>query len=130
MVRSMRMLLDSRSVLELFSGSVRGSKVKALVERADEVLLSAVTLFEVGAAIERAHGAERAEEYIRSMRSHWRIVDVDAEIATEAVRFRRMFKAPMTDCILISTAKRYGSRLAAGCSHLKKLSKELDIIIV
>src|SRR5512139_1660846 len=120
MVRGMRILLDTRSVLELFSGSARGRRVRALAESADEVLLSAVTLFEVGAAIESAHGQERAEEYMRSLRSHWRVVDVDADIAEGAVKFKERTGAPMTDCILLSTSERTGASLVAGCSHLKK----------
>ena len=125
----MRILPDSYALIEFFKGSKKGEQVRKHL-RKGEVILSPICIYEILYNIGKYHSKKMAEEFHRSLRTHYEIVPVDEDIAVLAAEIRRKYKMPMADCLIYATAKAHKARLISGCSHFKGLKKERDLIII
>ena len=130
MVRIMSLMLDTYAIIELFRGSEKGTEVKKLLESDDDISMSVLSLYETGTVLERDIGTKRTKKYLRSIQTHYDIIDIDKEIALSAVKLRRDFKLPSIDCLIYVSSRSIKANLIIGCNHFKEISDQKDIIII
>jgi len=126
----MNLMLDTYAIIELFRGSEKGNLVKTLLEDEKEVYVSALSLYETGTVLEREIGRKKSQEYLSSIETHFMIVDINQDIALNAVRIRSIFKLPAIDCLIYSSARIKNAKVVSGCKHFKLISDQKDVIIV
>ena len=126
----MSLMLDTYAIIELFRGSKKGTEVKKLLEADDDIFMSVLSIYETGTVLEREIGKKRTKKYLRSIQTHYEIVDLDKEIALSAVKLRRDFKLPSIDCLIYASSRSVEANLITGCNHFKEISKQKDIIII
>ena len=130
MVRIMSLMLDTYAIIELFHGGEKGTKVKKLLIKDNDISLSVLSLYETGTVLERGIGRKRSKKYLRSIQTYYNIIDLNEEIALLAVDIRRNFKLPSIDCLIYASSRSIDSKLITGCKHFKEIAKQKDIIIV
>jgi predicted nucleic acid-binding protein len=128
--KSMKLLLDSFALIEFFKGSALGDQVKKYIEKSEEVMITVLSLYEVGYRIEQDYSKRHAENYLKSLKIHYKIIDVNEETATKAVELKKEFKLPAIDCLIYAAAKINNAKVVSGCLHFKRLSKQKDVIIL
>ncbi|MEW6069005.1 MAG: PIN domain-containing protein [Candidatus Thermoplasmatota archaeon] len=126
----MRLLLDSFALVEFFKGSSLGEKVKKYIEEGNEIIVSVLSIYEVGYRIEQDYSKRQAEDYLRSLKTHYQIIDVDEKTALKAVEIKKEFKLPAIDCLIYATAKINNAKVVSGCPHFKSISKQKDVIVL
>ncbi len=126
----MKLLLDSFALIEFFKGSTSGEQVKKYIEKAEEVIITALSIYEVGYRIEQDYSKRDAENYLKSLKTHYKILDINEEIAMKAVELKKEFKLPAVDCLIYAAAKINNAKVISGCPHFKMLSKQKDVIII
>jgi len=123
-------MLDTYAIIELFRGGEKGTIVKKLLMKADDISVSVLSLYETGTVLEREIGRKRSKKYLRSIQTFYNIVDLNQEIALLAVDIRRGFKLPSIDCLIYASSRLIDAKLITGCKHFKEIAKQKDIIIV
>jgi predicted nucleic acid-binding protein len=126
----MSLMLDTYAIIELFRGGKKGTEVKKLLETDDDIFMSVLSIYETGTVLEREIGKKRTKKYLRSIQTHYSIIDLNKEIALSAVRLRRDFKLPSVDCLIFASSRSVKANLITGCNHFKEISKQKDIIII
>ncbi len=126
----MRLLLDSFALIEFFKGAPHGEKVKKYIEEGNEVFISVLSIYEVGYRIEQDYSKKQAEEYLKSLKTHYQIIDIDEKTALKAIEIKKEFKLPAIDCLIYATGKISNMKVVSGCSHFKSISKQKDVIIL
>ncbi len=126
----MKLLLDSFALIEFFKGGALGEQVKKLLEKSEDIIITVLNIYEVGYRIEQDYSKKQAGEYLKSLKMHYRIVNLDDEIAMKAIELRRDFKLPTIDCLIYAAAKINNAKVVSGCSHFKKLAEQKDVIIL
>lgn len=126
----MKLLLDSFALIEFFRGTALGEQIKEYIEKSEEVIITVLNLYEVGYRIEQDYSKRHAENYLRSLKTHYKIIDIDEETAAKAVELKKEFKLPALDCLIYAAAKINNAKVVSGCSHFKKLSKQKDVIVL
>lgn len=123
-------MLDTYALIELFNGSHKGLKIKKLLEKEKDVYISALCLFELGYVLESRIGEINARDYLRSIRTYYKIIDVNEDISLKAVELKRDFKLPAIDCLIYATVKNVKGKIVSGCKHFKGIANQKDVIIV
>ena len=126
----MSLMLDTYAIIELFRGSKKGSEVKKLLEADEDIFMSVLSIYETGTVLEREIGRKRTKKYLRSIQTHYEIIDLDREIALSGIKLRRDFKLPSVDCLIYASSRSVKANLITGCNHFKEISKQKDIIII
>ena len=126
----MSLMLDTYAIIELFRGGEKGTKVKNLQLKDNDVSISVLSLYETSTVLEREIGRTRTKEYLRSIQTYYNIIEINKEIALTAVDLRRNFKLPSIDCLIYATSRSIRSKLITGCKHFKEIAKQKDIIII
>ncbi len=124
------MIVDTYAVIELFRGSEKGERVKKLLENEQEIYLSVLSLYEIGTVLERQLKKKKTQEYLRSIQTYYKILDVNRDIALKAIELRREYKLPAIDCLIYSTARIKKAKVVSGCKHFKEISNQKDVIII
>ncbi|MFZ5471847.1 MAG: type II toxin-antitoxin system VapC family toxin [Myxococcota bacterium] len=104
------MLLDSSVWIEHLVGGPRTAKRKDLFADPSNILVSAVSLYEVGRYVRRTSGEEVMEEVLVNM-GQCQLVPVDAEVSYDAVLLAANHSLHMADALIAATAKRQGAEL-------------------
>ena len=125
----MKVLPDTFAFIEFFNGTEKGKVIRKYLQK-DEVLLSSICIYEILYIIGKNYSKKKANEYYRSLKTHYEIVPVDENIATTAVDIKRKYNMPLADCLIYASAKENQAKVISGCKHFKKLKKERDVIIV
>lgn len=123
-------MLDTFAIIELFKGTDKGAKVKALLLKEETILVSSLSLYETSTVLEREIGVEKAQEYVHSIRNFYQVTNIDAETAMKAAELKREFKLPTVDCLIYASARLNKATVVSGCKHFKELSKQKDVIVV
>jgi predicted nucleic acid-binding protein len=116
-------------VIEFFKGSEKGKAVKKLLEK-EEIYISVLSLYEVGYRIAEDYSKAESEDYLGSLITHYKVVEIDKEIARKAIELRKKFKLPTIDCLIYASAKLNGAKVVSSCKRFKGLAKEEDVIII
>ena len=129
-MKIMNLMLDTFAVIELFRGSDKGTRVKQLLEKNVTVYISVLSLFEIGTVLEREISKKSVREYVRSIETHYHVLDVNKDTANLAVDLRRDYKLPAIDCLIYAGARLKKAKVVSGCKHFKKISKQKDVMII
>lgn len=130
-MRNTTYLLDSFAIIELLEGSESGQRVLELIEdNTNEIVLSALSVYEVGTVLERDHGKDRMMEVIRSLTVNFPVLEITSEIALLAIHLKRDHKLPTVDCLIYATARESGAVVVSGCKHFRGITDEPDVLIV
>lgn len=124
-------LLDSFAIIELLKGSASGHRVLELIEDTEnEIILSALSLYEIGTVLQREHGEKKMLEVIRSLSVNFPALEVTSDIAVQAIDLKRVFKLPMADCLIYATAREAEAIVVSGCKHFRGIGEQGDVLIV
>lgn len=126
----MRLLLDSYALIEFFKGSKKGEKVKKLIEKSSGVFTSVLCIYEVGYRIEQDYSKEVRDDYLRSLKTHYIILNIEENTAIRAIELKKLYKLPSIDCLIYASARINKAKVVSGCPHFRAISKQRDIIIV
>ena len=115
----MNILVDSFAWLELFQGSMAGNKVlSVLKENAGQIYTSVLNLYEIRYRIEEIRDAKTADEFVKTIEHHAKVLDVTREIAIEASRIKsRVKKMGAVDCVILASARFHSSTVLTGDPH-------------
>jgi predicted nucleic acid-binding protein len=103
-------LLDSSVWIEHLTGGARTEGREGIFADVEQILVSAVNLFEVGRYVERTTGEAAMLEVLANMRQ-CRVVEVSAAVAEEAVPLARAFGLHLADALIAATAELHSARL-------------------
>jgi predicted nucleic acid-binding protein len=126
----MSLVLDTFALFQLFSGSEKGEKVKKILIKETDVYVSVLSLYELGTAITKQFNRKKAEEYLRAIRVHYKILDVNERTAIKAIELHRKYNMPAIDCLIYSTAILNNAKVVSGCRHFKNISGQRNVIVV
>ena len=130
MVRIMSLVLDTFALFQLFSGGEKGEKVRRILRRDTNIFVSVLSLYEIGTAITKQINRKKAEEYLRAIRVHYKILDVNEKIAMKAIELKRKHNMPAIDCLIYATAILNNAKVVSGCRHFKGISSQRNVIVV
>ena len=103
-------VVDSSGWLEYFADAPNAEFFSAAIENAEELVVPAISLFEVFKRVLRQRGEDQALQASTAMQQG-RVVDLDAALALEAARLSATLKLPMADSIILATARAHGATL-------------------
>ncbi|UCF08185.1 MAG: PIN domain-containing protein [Thermoplasmata archaeon] len=126
----MSLVLDTYALFQLFTGGDKGEKVRKLLRKETKVSISVLSLYEIGTAITKQISRKKAEEYLRSIRVYYRLLDVNEEIAMKAVELRRKHDIPAIDCLIYATAILNNAKVVSGCRHFREIPDRKNIILL
>lgn len=103
-------LVDSSGWLEYFADAPNAEFFSAAIENTDELIVPAISLFEVFKRVLQQRGEDQALQASAAMQQG-RVVDLDTALALEAARLSATLKLPMADSIILATARAHGATL-------------------
>ena len=133
-----KIVVDTYAWIELLIGSEEGTKVKDLLEKADEVYTPDTVLAETARKFPREGiDEENINQWVEIITNSSTVIPIDSAIAleaakcdTELVKRARNLKQnspSLFDAIVYATAKTKDCRIVTGDEHLKELSEVLWI---
>jgi predicted nucleic acid-binding protein len=96
-------IVDSSGWLEYFGAGTNAQAFADVIEGEDEVVVPAIVLFEVGRRVWQQRGQEAAEEAMEALRN-FRVIEIDASLARQAVAVGMEHKLAMADSFILATA--------------------------
>ena len=130
MVKNMTLVLDTFALVELFEGSEKGKLVKKLIEKDNDVYISVLTIYELGTYLEREIGKKGSDPYIRSISTHYKMINIDEDISFIAIGLKPKTKLPAIDCLIYASAKSVNAKVVSGCKHFKNIETNKNVVIV
>lgn len=103
-------VVDSSGWLEYFADAPNAEFFSAAIENTEELIVPAISLFEVFKRVLQQRGEDHALQASAAMQQG-RIVDLDAALAVEAARLSATLKLPMADSMILATARAHGATL-------------------
>lgn len=134
----MKIVIDAYAWIEHFAGSVKGRKVKEIIENADDVYTPDTVLAEIA----RKYIREGVEEEVVDLRlqeiaNASNIVHVDTKLALEAARCflelrvtarkSKQREPSLFDGIVLATGRLLESKIVTGDEHFRSLAETLWI---
>lgn len=124
-------LIDSFAFIEFLEGNDIGRRVLDLLsDEANDILISAISIYEIGIVVERNHGKSKMMEVVRSLTSGFHIMDITTETSLLAIELKREYKLPTADCLIYASAKETGAKVVSGCKHFKGIKEQVDVMII
>jgi predicted nucleic acid-binding protein len=115
----MNILVDSFAWLELFQGSEKGKKVLQILKE-NKIYTSVLNLYEIRYRVEEIKDAKTADEFVKAVESHAKVLDITREIAMQASRIKlKMEKMGAVDCNILATARVNGLKVLTGDPHFE-----------
>ena len=81
-------------------------RLKDIFDKAQSRLVSSITLYEIMKLSVEKEGKDVAEIRVTAIRKEFKIVNVDAEISSEAGILAARLRIPMADALIMATAKK------------------------
>jgi predicted nucleic acid-binding protein len=104
------MLLDSSVWIEHLTAGPRTAGKEELFERPEDILVSAINLFEVGRYVLRTSGQAVMEDVLLHM-EECQVVSVDAQVGRVALELATTSSLHMADALIAATALLHGATL-------------------
>ncbi len=134
----MKIVIDSYAWIELFIGSAKGTKIKELLEEAEEIYTPGTVLAEIARKYVRDGIDEKTvDERLQLICSSSNITPIDAETAIESARCylelakvakRSKLNAPsLFDAIVLGTSRLLKSKVLTGDEHFRNLPETIWI---
>lgn len=99
-------LVDSSGWLEYFSDSKQAQVFADPLNDNDHLIVPTICLYEVFKVVLRERGEDDALQVIAAMQQG-RIVDLSPDIAIQAAKNSTVYKLPMADSIILTTAQNH-----------------------
>ena len=97
-------VVDSSGWIEYFTESPNANFFAGAIEKVEELLVPALTIYEVFKWISRERSEAQAVKAVAHMQQG-EVVDLDAKLAAYAARLSLQTKLPMADSIVYATAR-------------------------
>ncbi len=132
----MKIVVDSYAWIELFTGSVEGTKVKEVLAHADELYTPGIVLAEVARKFLRDGFSEDfVNKSLEQITAAATITYIDPKLAIDSANCYQEIKknaqknrlnAPsLFDAILLATSKSLNAKLLTGDAHFKALPEAI-----
>jgi predicted nucleic acid-binding protein len=129
-----KIVIDAYAWIELFVGSEKGLKVKAILENADEVYTPGTVLAEIARKYLREGADDKTvDARLEVIASASNIAHVDVGIALEAARCyielltcakkSKLSTPSLFDAIVLATGRLLRSKIVTGDKHFKNFSE-------
>jgi predicted nucleic acid-binding protein len=103
-------VVDSSGWLEYFADGPNADRFAAVLENLSELIVPAISIYEVFKWILRRRGETEALQAVAIMQQG-QVVDLDLPMALAAARLSVTMSLPMADSIMLATAQRAGATL-------------------
>jgi predicted nucleic acid-binding protein len=103
-------VVDSSAWLEYFANGPNAAFFGAPIEDADALVVPSLTIYEVFKRVLQQRDEESALRAVAVMQQST-VVDLDASLALNAARVSLDTKLPMTDSVVLATARAHGATL-------------------
>ena len=113
-------VIDSTFWLEYFSGTEAGNIVSEIIENIDELIVPAITLYEVFKKLLLETTEDDALFAIAHMKQGY-VIDLNAELALSAAKISKDYKLPMADSIIYATNVKFDCTLWTQDKHFINL---------
>jgi toxin FitB len=113
-------VVDSSGWLDYFADGPNAPFFAPAVENAAELVVPAISLYEVFKRVHQQTGEGRALEAVALMMQGL-VVDLDASLALNAARLSLEWKLPMADSIILATAQAHAASLWTQDSDFKSV---------
>lgn len=134
----MRVVVDSYAWIELFLGSSMGSRVRELVEAAEDACIPDTVLAELSRKYIREGVSEKqARERLAAVQGASRIVTVDSDLAiyasrayqelVERAKKRRLHSPRLSDGLVLGAARLKDAKVVTRDPHFKDLPETIWI---
>ena len=119
------MLFDTRYFWAVFTSKSPDfvKKLRGIFDDSRNAFASSITLYEVYKLSISQEDRTVAELRINSIKREFTIVNVDPEIAEEAARISHRVKVPMTDALIMSTARKLRVPCATDDPHFTEVKR-------
>jgi predicted nucleic acid-binding protein len=101
-------VVDSSGWIEYFAGGPNVSAFRPVILDIAQLIVPAITLYEVYKWMVRESDPDRAERAVNAMRQGY-VVNLDADLAVEAAKLSRQHGLPMADSLIYATAQVHGA---------------------
>lgn len=102
--------VDSSGWLEYFSGGKKADFFAPAIEDTKKLIVSSINVYEVFKRVMQQRGEDAGLQAVALM-SQGTVIPVDESIALGAAKISLGHKLPMTDSIILATARRYNAVL-------------------
>ena len=113
-------IVDSSCWLEYFSGSKIGDKVAGIIDDVDNLIVPAITIYEVFKKLLIEVGEDRALFAVAHMKQG-EVVDLDSDLAISAAQTGKEFGLAMADSLIYATTRKCKAKLYTSDKHFKNL---------
>lgn len=113
-------VIDSSGWMEFFAGSAAGKKLLPFVEKPHDLVVPAITIYEVFKKILQQRDEEEALR-AAGLLSAGKVVDLTRDLAIEAALISTEHKLPMADSIIYATALSHVAEVWTLDAHFKGL---------
>lgn len=103
-------LIDSSAWLEYFAAGPQAHRVAAAIENVEHLLVPTIVLVEVTRRVMQQRDEDAALQ-IAAMLHQGQVVPLDSAIAVSAAHFGVVYKLPLADSIIYSTAKQFDATI-------------------
>lgn len=119
------MLFDTRYFWAVFTSKSPEyvKKLRGIFDDSRNAFASSITLYEVYKLSISQEDRTVTEVRINSIKREFTIVNVDPEIAEEAARISHRVKVPMTDALIMSTARKLRVPCATDDPHFTEVKR-------
>jgi len=116
-------LYDTRFFVEYFYSGDPGlkKKLRAELHSTRERMVSALTVHELHRIDMKKEGKEVALLRSNMLRSDFKVIDVNFEIAVKSAEIRERYPMPMADGIIAATSQIHGCPLFSNDNHFKDI---------
>ena len=113
-------VVDSSGWLEYFADSANADFIAAAIEDEANLVVPAITVYEVFKRVLSQRGEESALSAAANMLRGY-VIELDAALAIEAAQLSVQYKLPMADSIIFATAQRADAVLLTQDSDMASL---------
>ena len=113
-------VIDSSFWLEYFSGTEAGNTAAEIIENVDELIVPAITLYEVFKKL-LLETTEDEALFAAAHMKQGRVIDLNDELALYAAKISKDHKMPMADSIIYATSIKFNCTLWTQDKHFINL---------
>jgi toxin FitB len=127
----MTVLFDSSAWLEYFFGSEKGAKIRQLIEKENEAIITTkINIFEIYHKMLKEKGKEDAERCTSFVILKSHVDELSTETIKLATEEKIKRKIGMADAIIIATAIKYDARVYTTDNDFEKVKKIIEVIFL
>ncbi len=120
-------LVDSFAWLEILAGSDRGRNALSAIKESSGVFTSVLNIYEIKYRIEQIRDEETADEYIKTVKTHTNVLNIDEKIALSGARIRLENGMGAVDSLILATARIHDLLVLTGDRHFAGLDEAVMI---